>query len=167
MPRDVPAIRILPMSDQAEGFRGRGIEDVQRRLFLRELPARRGRYRYRSTGLNADPGTVVLFQYKARVIACAVFLRDEKFDRPVNGSAGEMVFDAASIRTFEPLDAAAMRAVWPGFRGFGHVKQRLNPTLYAEFEQRLRHVARPGATKRPAKAAGQPKPRKPAGKGPA
>jgi hypothetical protein len=144
--QDVPAVRILPMSERREGFRGRSIDDVQRNVFLRDLPrACRGRWRYASGGLNAGPGTVVLFQFRARIIASAVFLRDEKFERPRGNSAGALHFDPASFRTFEPLDVEAMRKVWAGFRAFGHVKQFLNPTLYGTFKRRLRNVASPSA----------------------
>jgi hypothetical protein len=143
MRRSIPAIRILPMSDKTEGFRDRSIEDVQRDLFLTKLPARKGRYCYQRAGLNADPGTLVLFQYRARVIASAIFLRDEQFERPEDGHAGELLFDPASFRTFDPLDVEAMRKVWPRFRAFGHVKQFLNPTLYPQFKKRLKHVASP------------------------
>ena len=149
MRRDVPAVRILPMSDQADGFRGRDVADVQANCFLRDLPACNGRYRYPSSGLSADPGTIVLVQYRARVIASAVFLRDEKFDKPDRaGYGGAMYFDPASIRTFDPLDVDAMRKVWPSFRAFGHVKQFLNPTLYPAFARRLRNVAKPLARPR-------------------
>jgi len=148
MPRDIPAVRILPMSDKQEGFRGRSIENVQAWLFLRWLPAHQGRFRYPRAGLNAAAGTVVLFQYRARIIASAVFLRDEKFDKSVRGYAGEMYFDPKSVRTFDPLDIEAMRKVWPRFRAFGHVKQFLNPTLYSQFKRRLKHVAAPGSVSR-------------------
>jgi hypothetical protein len=137
---DIPAVRILPMSDRLEGFRGRSIEDVQRRLFLRELPKCGGRFRYPRAGLNAPAGTVVLFQFKARIIASAVFLRDEKFARPVGGCAGAMYFDAASIQTFDPVDIDMMRKAWPSLRAFGHVKQYLNPARYPMFRRRLRNV---------------------------
>jgi hypothetical protein len=143
MAREIPAIRILPMSDKADGFRGRGIEQVQRDLFLRQLPAMRGRWRYAKSGLNADPGTVVLFQFKARIIASGVFLRDEKFKRPLRGSCGEMYFDPQSLRTFAPVDVAGMRTAWPNFRAFGHVKQFLHPARYAMFKRRLKDVAAP------------------------
>ena len=146
MRRDIPAIRIWPMSDKIKGFRGRSIEDVQRDLFLRALPTvMNGRWRYQRTGLNAEPGTVVLFQFKARIIASGVFLRDEKFGRPIRGRNGEIAFDPESFRTFDPLDVEAMRKVWPSFRAFGHVKQYLNPTLYAKFRRRLKNVALPRA----------------------
>lgn len=143
MPRDIPAIRILPMSSQIKGFRGRSIQDVQANVFLRDLPRSNGRWRYASAGLNAEPGTIVLFQFHARIIASAVFLRDEKFEKPIRGHAGEMYFDPKSFRKFDPLDVQAMRKVWPSFRGFGHVKQFLNPTLYPVFRRQLKHVASP------------------------
>jgi len=143
MPHEVPSIRILPMSDKVPGFRNRTIEQVQARCFLRDLPAGKGRYQYPSVGINALPGTLVLFQFKARIIASAVFLRDEKFERPVRGYGGALHFDVASIRTFDPLDIDAMRKVWPGIRAFGHVKQFLNPTLYARFRRQLKHVEAP------------------------
>lgn len=132
------------MSDKAPGFRERSIAQVQTEVFLRMLPAMNGRYLYRSAGLNSGPGTVVLFQYRARVIATAVLLRDEKYEKPVDGCGGALFFDPASFRTFEPLDADAMRKVWPGFRAFGHVKQHLNPTLYPKFKRRLKHVCAAG-----------------------
>lgn len=131
------------MSDKLKGFRGRSIEDVQAGCFLRDLPRRGGRYRYPNSGLNADPGTLILFQYRAHVIASGVFLRDEKFPRPVGGFGGALYFDVASLRTFEPLDVHAMRKVWPSFRGFGHVKQYLNPARYPMFKRRLKRVASP------------------------
>jgi hypothetical protein len=133
------------MSDKTEGFRGRSIEEVQSGIFLRELPLRKGRYRYPRSGLSAEPGTLVLFQYRARGIASAVFLRDEKFDPPKNSHAGELHFDPTSFRTFEPLDVEAMQKLWPRFRAFGHIKQFLNPTLYPQFKKRLKHLALPNA----------------------
>jgi hypothetical protein len=131
------------MSDKISGFRGRSIEDVQAHVFLRDLPAMKGRWRYPRVGLSAEPGTVVLFQYRARIIASAVFLRDEKFERPRAGYGGALHFDPASLRTFDPLDADAMRKSWPAFRGFGHVRQFLNPTRYSLLKRRMKNVKAP------------------------
>jgi hypothetical protein len=128
------------MSDRAPGFRGRSIQSVQSELFLRDLPRSGGRFRYPISGLKADPGTLVLFQYRAHIIASALFLRDEKFDNPLPAHAGDLHFAPQSIRTFTPLDLHAMRKVWPWFRAFGHAKQKLNPTLHPAFNRLLKHV---------------------------
>jgi hypothetical protein len=143
--QEIPAVRIWPMSDKIPGFRGRTIEDVQQRTFLRDLPKNGGRFTYRSAGLNARAGTIVLFQFAARIIASGVFVRDERFDRPTNGSAGVIHFEPKSFRVFNPIDAQTMRAAWPQFRNFGHVKQHLNPTRYAAFKRRLKNVESPAS----------------------
>lgn len=143
MPREIPSVRLLPMSDQIDGFRGRTIEDVQQNIFLRDLPANGGQFAYRASGLNAPAGTVVLFQFQARIIASATFVRDERFERPTKGRGGVLHFAPASVQTFEPVDAETMRAVWTGFRAFGHVKQRLNPARYGAFRRRLKAVKPP------------------------
>src|SRR5262249_170352 len=141
VPREVPSIRIFPMSEKRKGFRGRRIEDVQRHLFFVDLPQRsNGRWHYQKTGLNAPAGTLVLFQFKARIISSAHSLRDEKFDRPKRGSAGILHFDPASFRTFDPLDVEAMRKIWPSFRAFGHVKQYLNPGMCRKFTRQLKNA---------------------------
>jgi len=130
------------MSDRIAGFRDRSSEDVQERLFRRDLPRCGGRFAYPRMGLNAPAGTVVLFQFTARIIASAVFLRDEKYARPKRGCAGQMHFDVASFQTFDPIDAEMMRKVWPAFRAFGHVKQHLNPARYPMLKRRLRNIRR-------------------------
>src|SRR2546421_9646378 len=61
MRREIPAVRILPMSDKTPGFVGRDIADVQRRTFLRDLSMNGGRFRYPRAGLNAPAGGGVLF----------------------------------------------------------------------------------------------------------
>ncbi len=126
------------MSDRIPGFRGKSIAQVQADCFGRDLPKADGIFSYRSAGLNSPAGTVVLFQFQARIIASAVLLRDEKFNKPRAGRRGRLHLDASSIRTFEPIDFAAMRQIWPSIRPFGHVKQMLNPMLYAKFQRRLK-----------------------------
>jgi hypothetical protein len=144
MPRKVTAVRILPMSDKIEGFRGLSIQDVQSIYFLDKLPNGKGKFPYRSSGLSAPPGTVVLFQFQARIIATGVLVRDERFEKPRNGHNGLLHFEPESFQIFEPVDVEKMRKAWPRFRGFGHVKQSLNPGLYAAFKRRLKKVRTPG-----------------------
>src|SRR4051812_42848145 len=144
MRETIPAIRILPMSGKMKGFEKWDVQGVQQHFFLGALVSCGGRFRYPSSGLNSPSGTLVLFQYRARIVASARLLRDEKFDRKTTGAAGAMYFDVNSIRTFDPLDVEAMRKAWPRFRGFGHVKQALNPAGYPILKRRLKHVTLPG-----------------------
>jgi hypothetical protein len=133
------------MSPKEKSFRGRTLEDVQAGFFLQELPfpPRNGRYRYPTGGLNAEPGTVVLFQYEGRIIASAIFDRNERFERPEGGYKGALWFDVTSIRTFEPVGPDKVRHIWPEFRSFGHVKQFLNPAKYPAFVKQLVGVVGP------------------------
>jgi hypothetical protein len=141
---EVTAVRILPMSDKIEGFRGLSIQDVQSIYFLDKLPNGKGKFPYRSSGLSGEPGTIVLFQFQARIIATGIFVRDERFEKPRNGRSGVLHFKPDSFRVFEPVDVEGMRKTWPRFRGFGHVKQSLNPGLYSAFKRRLKKVRTPG-----------------------
>ena len=126
------------MSDKIRGFRGKSIPQVQADCFLRNLPKAGGAFSHRSAGLASPVGTMVLFQFQAQIIACAVLLRDEKFNAPRAGRRGRLHFDPNSIRTFEPLDFAVMRQIWPAVRPFGHVKTLLNPAAYAKFRRRTK-----------------------------
>ena len=142
-PIDIPAVRILPMSNKIPGFQNRTIADVQQLYFLNKLPKNKGRFRYLSSGLNAPPGTVVLFQFQAHIIATAVFERDEKFIRPKNNHAGILHFHPNSFCIFEPIDVAKMRQAWSHFRAFGHAKQRLNPERFPAFQKKLKDIRPP------------------------
>ena len=141
-----PAVRILPMDSQLE-FDGRSIEEVQQTFFLKELlgPERLpGKYWYREAGLNADPGTTVLFQYDGRLIASATLMEVERFETPEKGTyRGALYFDVNSIRVFDPIGPEVVAAIWPEFKGFSHVKWTLDPEGLAQFERKLTSVERP------------------------
>jgi hypothetical protein len=133
------------MSPNQKGFRGRSVDDVQHKFFLEELasPETNGCYHYPTSGLNAEPGTVVLFQWEGRIIASARLDRHERFEQPEGGFKGALWFDVKSIRIFRPVGADEVRAAWPDFRHFGHVKQYLDPANYRAFEKRLVDVESP------------------------
>lgn len=150
MSKKIPAVRILPMSPHQKSFRDRSVEDVQQGFFLNELPSplKNGRFRYPTSGLSAEPGTVVLFQYEGRIIASAIFERHERFEQPQDGYKGALWFDPKSIRIFQPVGPDEVRAIWPEFRSFGHVKQYLDPTNYSAFEKQLIGVVAPEESSR-------------------
>ena len=134
-------------SKEEPGFVGCSIEEVQRQYFLSELlrPGRPpGRYRYHKLGLRAEPGTVVLFQYSGRIIASAVLTGIERFDTTTpDNCGGAYHFDTASIKVFDPVDAAALGTIWPQVKRFGQAKWSLDPKSYARFERLLTGVETP------------------------
>ncbi|MBX9580005.1 MAG: hypothetical protein K2X87_06815 [Gemmataceae bacterium] len=141
-----PAVRLLPMDPRDDWCRGRSVEEVQAEFFLGELPfpPRNGRWRYRSAGLRAAAGSVVLFQFGGRLIASAAYDHIEPYPEPDGEYGGAMHFDPESIRVFDPVGPELVRAVWPTFRRFGQAKHALDPAGWPEFARRLTGVRAPG-----------------------
>jgi hypothetical protein len=146
MSNSLPNVRILPMDSQLE-FDGRSIDDVQRSFFLKELQGvgrPPGKYWYREAGLDAESGTVVLFQYEGKIIASATLVEVEKF-KAAEGATykGALYFDPKSVRIFDPVGSNLVSAIWPEFKGFSRVKWSLEPKGYPAFEERLTGVESP------------------------
>ena len=140
-----PAVRILPMTNDIPAeFPGcENIGDLQQNFFLNELPSRNGKYYYRKSGLKAEPGTIVLFQCKACIIASATLIGIEKTVVKV-GYDGYLNFDAASIRIFKPINADAIMEIWPDFIKFNQTKQELKPPEnYSKFLKILEYITKP------------------------
>lgn len=133
------------MSDSDEEFAGYQIDTLQRRYFLEDLPFKyAGKYCYQAQGLSAVSGSLVLFQFKSRIVASAVFLETDKTGFPKGDYTGALVFDSESICVFHPIDAAVMKTIWPDdFPGFTQSKTRLNPDQIKAFEKRLTSVRTP------------------------
>jgi hypothetical protein len=72
------------------------------------------------------------------------FFEAERF-RVVEGDTykGTLYFDPKSVRVFDPVGSDVVRAIWPEFKGFSHVKWSLNPNNYPAFEKRLTGVEGP------------------------
>jgi hypothetical protein len=95
--------------------------------------------------MQAEAGTVVLFQYERALVASAQLLGIERYAsaKSIEGMPfrGAYLFDPSSIRTFDPVDSATLRRFWPQFERFGQAKQKLSPpSNYARFRRSLRHV---------------------------
>lgn len=148
-----PVVCILPMSAQEE-FAGWTTPQVQTQFFLGHRdrtetdfnllhPAHPGRYRFRTRALNADPGTLVLFQFDARIIASAVLTRIERFEEPEGEFHGAMWFEPTSIRVFAPVPLETVRSVWPEVTQFGQMMRTLAAAPYLWFSHLLYGVAAP------------------------
>jgi hypothetical protein len=143
-----PAVRILPMdSKETPGFVGQSIEEIQQQFFLHELarpqkPA--GKFCYRKSGLRAESGTVVLFQFAGKIIASAVLTSVERFETTeMGGHEGAYHFDVNSIKVFDPIGPTVVSKIWPQVTRLGQAKWSLDPKRYATFERKLTGVETP------------------------
>ena len=146
---DVPvAVRILPMDSQEE-FPDWSIEKLQHEFFLEDLPFRpNGEFIIHKFGLAAEPGTVVLFQFRGFIIASAVLNEVRRFETPkieiYDGErfeyTGALYFEPSSITVFDPVGPGVISTVWPKVMRLGRVKWSLDPKGYAAFQRGLRHV---------------------------
>lgn len=135
-----PAVRILPM-DSREEFPDWSIERLQLDFFLKDLPFRSDGYLYRSAGLQARPGTIVLFQFCGKIIASAALREVEPFEKPRDETyKGSLHFDPSSIQVFDPVGKDVLTRVWPRVKSLNRVKWSLEPVAYAEFERELTHI---------------------------
>lgn len=142
-----PAVRILPMTNDIPAeFPGcSNIDELQQIFFLNVLPSRKGIYYCRKSCLNAESGTVVLFQCKASIIASATLTGIEKFEvQDEGGHIGYLIFDVMSIKIFKPITDYTIRKIWPDFSRFNQTKQHLRPPEnYSEFMKIVEYVVKP------------------------
>lgn len=130
----VPAIRLLPMSESDPEFTRKFIEDMQE-WFVNELPYRK--YNFKK-GMNAESGTVVLFQYKGHVIASAILEEKIMFEEETEGGyKGAYYFNPSTIAIFTPITSEEMRDIWTEFKGFNQSQQDLDVKQYELLSQLL------------------------------
>ncbi|WP_299515697.1 HNH endonuclease [uncultured Rummeliibacillus sp.] len=123
----VPAIRLLPMSESDPEFTGNSIEDLHE-WFINELPYRK--YNFKK-GMNAEPGTLVLFQYKGHLIASAILEEKIMYKEEIEGGyKGAYYFNPTTIAIFDPVTSDEMRNIWNSFKGFNQSLQELDVSQY-------------------------------------
>lgn len=132
--KDQSIIRILPMSEKDTEFIGKSIEEVQDG-FVSSLTDRN--YNFKK-GMDSDPGTLVLFQYRARIIAMAI-LESKTYYENINdyGYKGFYRFIPESVATFIPLTNKEVKSIWPRFKGFNQSLQKLEFEQYKLFQDFL------------------------------
>jgi hypothetical protein len=119
----IPSIRILPMSDEDPAFTGKSILKAQEWI-LDELPTRPYYYK---VGIKTVPGTLILFQYHAHIIAWALVeeIIDFKRTNP-QGYNGGIVFKPETIAVFDQMNKYELKNIWEDFKGFNQSKQSLD-----------------------------------------
>lgn len=152
--RDVrQSVRILPMSYADPEFKKNGWtnrELVQDNFFLKKLRENGGIYLFPKSGLDEDAGAIVLFQLDRHIIASAeLAVRPIKYESPMRDEyggeyKGEYRFVPDSIKVFDPVNAEAMKKVWPDdFHRFSQAFGRLDEEHYPQFLSGLTNVRPP------------------------
>ncbi len=121
------------------------VEDVQEKFFREQLPNKmNGRYLYRKRGLQAKLDTAVLFQCGGKIIAIATLTGAKRFEQPTEeGYKGWLIFDPESIEVFDPVGPDVVRKIWPAFKRFSQVQQKLDPQRYPSFTRQLAGIEGP------------------------
>ena len=153
-----PAVRILPMDSENEFPLPKWtVKRLQYDFFLGDLVENEGEYWYQQRGMIADPGSVVLFQFRSAIVASAEFEEAEAFDEPEIGENGliyhgAFYFRVPTISVFMPIGADTMELIWghPSngynrFKRFSQAKQSLDPECYPRFPRRCRFIRHPNS----------------------
>lgn len=118
-------IRIIPMSE--EEFENKTIVQIQQDYFVNDLPNRpQCEYNYRASGLSSCDGSLVLFQYKNRIVASAIFKESVKYKEPLEGIyKGYLSFYKDTIQILNPISSEELKKFDNNFEKFSNVKQYL------------------------------------------
>jgi hypothetical protein len=139
---DIPSsVRVWPTA--AKLFEDEGcytLDEIQNKYFMEILPSRNGKFRYPSSGIKADRGAIILFQYDKEIIALAELIGMEKYDEPENGYSGHLIFNKYSIKTFEPINESTLQKAFHFSGVLNNAKHDLSVEYYFDFENRLKNV---------------------------
>ena len=137
-----PPVRIFPMSD---GYLGpnQTISDFFTRDILtvsanRPVP---GRFNVKGRNLNAPPGSLVLLQYKAALVAHAGLLSVNKADSasPIDSTGGFMLLQInppgpAALRFYKrPISLGEVQKFWPEVKRFSQAMHELDAGMRDQF----------------------------------
>jgi hypothetical protein len=137
-------VRVLQMTAEDPEFVGKTATQVQNDFFLNALRARGGIYNYRTKGLRANSGTVVLFQFESHIIASAVFIGRKDYPEPVSIDGmeynGELHFEPSLISVFTPVPPDVMKGIWDNFDPGERRMAKLDAGHYSGFLEKLTNV---------------------------
>ena len=128
---NLPAIRLLPMSESDPEFTTFTIEDLQE-WFMKELPYRVYNFK---TEMITPRGTLILFQYKNSVIASAILVDKIIYPERLDGGyKGAFIFDPYSITVFTPITKEEIKQIWTTFKSFNQSMQKLDPSKLNQYK---------------------------------
>lgn len=131
---NIPAIRLLPMSEKDPAFAGKSLEEVLS-WFKFYLP--NNTYQFKRK-MDTPEGTLVLFQYQSRLIASAILEEIVSYDE-LNpyGYTGYYQFSSHTIAAFDPLSFGEVHRIWNELKSFNQSSQKLDLEKYSEFKELL------------------------------
>nr|WP_302305469.1 HNH endonuclease [Ruthenibacterium lactatiformans] len=126
----ISEIRFLPMSPTVFSTKDEVL------TFLTETMPNRGyTYFYQRRRIDCPPNTLMLFQYHAELLGCAVFIKAVKFSNPQvlsdgNVYRGEYRFAPKSMILFDkPISADEFKTIDSTFSGFSQSARKMVPGL--------------------------------------
>lgn len=124
-------IRLLPMSVAFE-FPDMDYKEIQNQFFLNDLIyQKKGEYLFRKYGMNAEEGSLVLFQIDNKIIASANLIKVDKFKKvKYKLYKGAYYFDVDTIKVFEPITANELYEIDSNFKRFSQVKQHIDSSKH-------------------------------------
>ena len=136
----IPEIRILPMS--SEMF---PTDELLLEFLTETMPNRGYTYYYPSNKLNSPAGTLILFQYKAKLWGYAILSDIVEFGTPQKLEDGSLYkgyyqFKSNSLVIFEnPITSDEFKSINPYFKGFSQAIQKMSAGLLPSIIGLLKH----------------------------
>lgn len=134
--------QIFPVSKDV--FEGEDIEQIQEEFFEDNLVESADDYGYSYCAFKTqdielvDEIKFVLFQFAGKIVASALLVDVDLYDEADDeGYAGEYVFNADTIATFDPVSEEELKAFFPKLKAFGPEAQLLDPAKFGEFAKFL------------------------------
>jgi len=136
-------VRILPMDK--EEHCNQTIEYIQEKFFLEDLPRRydsygSAKYCYKKNGILAKEDTPILFQYKNKIIAMALFKERIKFDEAQDGYFGTYYFNPETIKVFNPISESDICKIFNKTIIFSQTKHKLDKNFFPDFIATLENL---------------------------
>lgn len=122
-------IRIVPMSFDDIEFTNKTIKQVQDEFFMDSLiNIEKGWYYYAKSGLDAQEGTLLLFQMDNTIIASAILDQVLTFRKTTDeGNKGTFVLKKDSIKVFKPITKEEFASITNGLiKSFSQVKRKIS-----------------------------------------
>lgn len=104
--KEIPEIRFLPISKEVFNTYKEVVDFLSNRMCNKD-----GEYEYIRCKMRYKENSLILFQYDAKLIGCARFLRNVDYDLPIKDSEGNeccgyYVFDIDTVKIFnKPISA--------------------------------------------------------------